>query len=59
MVFWGDGWVGVEWGKSGKGGKVGMYLAYSTLNMIFFLWQDEWLDGDLPIDYAWVEEWNC
>lgn len=47
--FWGDGWVRVEWGKFGKGGKVGTYLAYLTLNMIFFLWEDGWLDGDLLI----------
>lgn len=60
----GDGFLGMdglEWsGKnSGKGGKVGTYLAYLILKIIFFLWEDGWLDGDLPIDYAWFEEWNC
>lgn len=39
----------MEWGKSGYGGKVGTYLAYLTLNMIFFLWEDGWLDGDLLV----------
>lgn len=48
----------MERGKSGKGGKVGTYLAYSTLNMIFFFCGK--MDGRMGIfDYAWVEEWNC
>lgn len=44
MVFFGDGWVGVERGKSGKGGKVGTYLAYLTLKIIFFF-VGRWMVG--------------
>lgn len=40
---------GLEWKGENLGKEVAMYLAYLTLNMIFFLWEDEWLDGDLLI----------
>lgn len=57
--FW--GMDGLEWSGVGKilGKEVDIYLGLPYLEHDIFLWEDGWLDGDLPIDDAWVEEWNC
>lgn len=62
----GDGFLGMdglEWKGKNLGKEVGMYVPRYLPSLPyledFFLWEDGWLDGDLPIDCAWVEEWNC
>lgn len=46
----GEGWVGVERGKSGKGGRyVPTYLSLPYLEHYIFCGEDGWLDGDLSV----------